>query len=152
MSDLRSQLVLHEGLKTELYRCTAGYLTIGVGHNIDSNGLPPLMRKWLDEHGSITHDMAMKLLDQDIAVCEAELDRYHPWWRTMSEIRQRVLLDMCFNMGIETLGTFKNTLKAMREMRYSDAADGMLKSKWATQVKGRAIRLAKMMKTGRDYA
>jgi lysozyme len=36
----------------------------------------------------------------------------------------------------------------MRQGKYDAAADGMLASAWATQVKGRAIRLADMMRKG----
>ena len=58
--------------------------------------------------------------------------------------------DMAFNMGYRVL-QFKNTMKAVEEGRYEDAAKGMLASKWAKQTKSRAVRLAEMMKTGRDY-
>jgi lysozyme len=55
---------------------------------------------------------------------------------------------MAFNLGVPGLLKFKNTLRAVREGRFEDAAKGMLASKWARQVKGRAVRLAQVMKTG----
>lgn len=69
----------------------------------------------------------------------------------MNEPRQRVLANMCFNMGIGTLMTFKNTLFNMREGNYTLAASGMRDSRWYTQVGVRAERLAVMMETGKEF-
>jgi lysozyme len=55
---------------------------------------------------------------------------------------------MCFQLGMSKLGGFKNTLAAMRQGRYDEAADGMLNSAWASQTPNRAQRLAQMMRTG----
>lgn len=132
--DLRSMLVLHEGLKLHPYKCTAGKTTIGVGRNLDDNG--------------ISTDEAMYLLERDIDRVEADLDSRFTWWRQMTPARQAVLADMCFNLGIGRLGGFVNTLKFMRDGDYEAAADGMLSSLWASQVGVRAQRLAKMMREG----
>jgi lysozyme len=51
-------------------------------------------------------------------------------------------------MGLAGLLQFTNTLAAVREGRYEDAASGMLTSLWARQVGPRATRLAEMMRTG----
>jgi lysozyme len=91
---LKNQLILHEGLKLEPYECTAGKLTIGVGRNIEDIG--------------ITEDEARYLLDNDILrVCD-ELDRNLSWWRDLSDVRQRVLVDMVFNLGISRFMQFQN--------------------------------------------
>jgi lysozyme len=132
--DLRSMLVLHEGLRLKPYRCTAGKLTIGVGRNLDDNG--------------ITQAEAFALLENDILAVEADLDRTWPWWRQMTDARQQVLADMCFNLGVTRLGGFVNTLAAMKRGDYEAAANGMLASLWASQVGRRAQRLAKMMREG----
>jgi len=55
---------------------------------------------------------------------------------------------MCFNMGITKLLGFKNTLRMMKAGDYDGAADGMLQSLWAKQVKGRADELAEQMRHG----
>jgi lysozyme len=55
---------------------------------------------------------------------------------------------MCFNLGVTRLGGFVNTLAAMKRGDYEAAADGMMKSLWASQVGRRAQRLAKMMREG----
>ena len=65
----------------------------------------------------------------------------------MPNVRKSVIVNMAFNMGYATLATFVNTLKAIEERRFMDAAGGMLASKWAGQVGARAQRLADSMKT-----
>lgn len=132
---LRRQIVAHEALKLKPYQCTAGALTIGVGRNLDANG--------------ISEAEALFLLDNDIARCERELDRALPWWRQMTEARQRAILDMCFNLGISRLLAFKKTLGHMQAGRYAEAADEMLDSAWARQVGKRATVLSSMVRTGK---
>ena len=127
-------LVLHEGLRLRPYKCTAGKTTIGVGRNLDDVGL--------------SQDEAMYLLERDIDRVEADLDARFSWWRQMTPARQAVLADMCFNLGLGRLSGFVNTLKAMQDGRYDDAAKGMLDSLWASQVGNRAQRLARMMRDG----
>ena len=144
-----AQLMRHEGAKRApdgthvAYRCPAGALTIGYGHNLDA--LPLL---GLDELSCISEAQARKILIADAAVFAAALDKEIPWWRRLNAPRQAVLLNMAFNMGVDGLLKFKNTLRAVREMRWKDARDGMLASKWAGQVGRRASELAAQMLTG----
>jgi len=41
MSEAVQRLTLHEGIRLQPYRCPKGYLTIGVGRNLDTNPLTP---------------------------------------------------------------------------------------------------------------
>ena len=132
---LKNMLRKHEGSVLHAYQDSLGYWTIGIGRLIDQR-----------KGGGITTAEAMFLLENDVQKVEADLDAHVPWWRTMDENRQLVIADMCFNMGIGTLLQFKNTLSAMQEGRYADAANGMMDSKWATQVGKRATHLAGMMR------
>lgn len=130
------QLRLHEGERLKPYRCTAGKLTIGIGRNLDDRG--------------ITREESAYLLANDIAAEERELLRALPWVATLDEVRQRVLLDMAFNMGIVGLLAFKRTLATIQAGDYQAAATMMLDSRWAKQVGQRAERLSRMMATGKD--
>lgn len=140
-----------EGVWYVRYLDTKGIPTTGVGHNLQARPLPagwtfPLSDVQVDE-----------LLEQDLGIVYADLDRNLPWWRDLNYARQRVICNMCFNLGITKLLGFVNTLAAMRQGRYVDAARGMLNSAWATQVgiydrngkPGRALRLANMMRDGK---
>lgn len=133
-TELIKELKRDEGVRLKPYQCTAGKTTIGVGRNLDDRG--------------ITEHEADHLLLNDIELVTVHLDKHIPWWRDMSDARQRVLANMCFNLGISGLLYFKNTLASMKAGKYNDAADGMLKSLWAKQVGNRAVRLAKMMREG----
>lgn len=128
---LLNQLIMHEGMESQAYQCSEGYWTIGVGRNIQTLG--------------ITKDEAMYLLANDLKRVEAELDDNIPWWRELSEARQNVLLDMCFNLGISRFLQFKNFLAATQDGRWEDSYREMLDSRWADQVGARAQRLAKAM-------
>jgi len=123
-----------EGLKLKPYMCPAGKLTIGYGHNLDDNG--------------ITQEVAEILLKTDLAHARMEVTAKLPFIGKLSEARQFVLVDMCFNMGISRLMTFKKMLAALERGDYKTAAKEMLDSRWAFQVKNRAVKLAEMMKTG----
>jgi lysozyme len=130
------QLRRHEGERLTPYRCTAGKLTIGVGRNLEDRG--------------ITAEESAYLLNNDIEREWKALKTALPWVTGLNDVRQRVLLDMSFNLGIAGLLKFKNTLATIKAGQYSKAGDMMLDSLWARQVGGRATRLAQMMRTGID--
>lgn len=131
---LEEQIKLHEGLRLKPYRDTTGHLTIGHGRNLSTVG--------------ISEAEALILLRNDIQQATHDLVTALPWVANLSEVRRNVLIDMTFNLGILGLLRFKKTLTAIQAGNYEQAAEQMLASKWAEQVKGRAKRLAEMMKTG----
>ena len=128
------ELTRDEGIRLKPYRCTAGKLTVGIGRNLDDVGL--------------TTEEANYLLRNDIARAEKDLDTYLSWWRTLDPVRQRVIVNMAFNLGVQGLLAFKNTLALVKSGRYLEAAQNMLATKWAAQVGPRAQRLAMMMRDG----
>lgn len=140
----KADLRRDEGVRRNRYLDTVGKWTIGVGHNIDADPHYPYTVS--DE--PLTDAQVDALLDRDIAIVVMVLDENANWWRAMEEPRQRVLANMCFNMGWGTLSQFKNTLDAMHFAKYDLAAMGMRSSLWAKQVGDRAERLAKIMEQG----
>lgn len=125
-------LVEHEGLRLRPYRCSAGRLTIGVGRNLDANG--------------ISREEALYLMRNDLSKCREQVRSLG--FEELGEVREAVLVNMCFNLGFGGLKSFVNTLEHVRRGRWKQAADGMLSSKWARQVGKRARTLARMMETG----
>lgn len=151
---LEAELALDEGKRLKAYRDTVGKWSIGIGHNIDDVGAAPLARTRQDLiNNGITEAECDLLFDYDIDRTEKDLDRKLPWWRKLDPVRQRIMLNMCFNMGIGNaqhgLCSFVNTLGMIERGEYSQAADAMLKSRWARQVGIRAKRLSDMMRNGR---
>lgn len=151
---LKSQLILEEGLRLIAYKDTVGKLTIGVGRNLDDHPLSPTEKKIIGHDArtqAITHNNALLLLDNDIeAVCKV-LSQDIPWWKFLDEVRARVLVDLCFNMGIGTLLKFKKFLAELRVNNYTEAANQLKDSTWYKQVGTRGRRLVEMVKTGNDW-
>jgi lysozyme len=136
MDRIKEQLVRHEGLRLKPYRCTAGKLTIGVGRNLDDSG--------------ISLSEAYIMLINDIMNCEKQLQSKIPdIYNGLDEVRKSVLLNMCFNLGINGLLGFKNTLAFVKAGDWERAANNMLVSKWAKQVGRRAIELSELMRKGK---
>jgi len=131
---LAQELTRDEGSRNKPYIDTVGKSTIGVGRHLADVGL--------------SDDEILILLKNDIDRVLLELDRVLPWFRGMTDNRQRVIANMSFNLGLPTLLQFKATLSAMQAGRYDDAAAGMLDSRWSSQVGDRAKRLAQMMREG----
>ena len=131
LDSLKKSLKAHEGVKASLYKDTEGHITGGCGHNFDQ----PLPDKLIE-----------LILDFDVQVAIEELDRAFPSWRTHSSARQNVLIELMFNLGAPRLGQFIRFWYAMEQRNYPVAAQELLSSKWAAQVKGRAETLAKRLK------
>lgn len=131
---LRAQLTRHEGLRLKPYLDSVGKLTIGVGRNLDDVG--------------ISQDEARYLLESDIdRVVKGLLARF-PWVLDLDPVRQSVLVNMTFNLGLVGLAGFARTLQAIRERRFKEAAEHMLESRWSQQVGQRAVELANQMRSG----
>lgn len=140
-----AQLKRYEGLRLEAYRCPAGKLTVGYGHNCDVWPVAGVE----DEGDVVSRTKAEELLAEDVAFFAEELDgRLSFDWRKMEEPRQAVLLNMAFNMGVSGLLGFKHALGAMKIGDYARAGTEMLDSRWAKQVRGRAAELARQMVLG----
>ncbi len=131
---LRDMLTRHEGLRLKPYKCTAGKLTIGVGRNIEDNG--------------ITESEAAFMLDNDILRVHEEMRMNFTWYPHISEVRKAALIDMCFNLGISRFKKFKKMIAAIERTDYDTAASEMIDSKWAVQVGSRSAELSEMMRKG----
>lgn len=126
-----------EGEVLSEYKDHLGYSTIGVGRLIDKR-----------KGGGITEEESAYLLGNDVDKVTTQLNKRLPWWTKLDEARQGVLVNMAFQMGIDGLLGFKNTLKMIESGQYEAAARGMLQSKWAQQTPSRAKRMAEQMRTG----
>lgn len=131
---LLNDLKRDEGLVLKPYRDTVGKLTIGIGRNLDDVG--------------INENEALYLAKNDIFKVTSALDVALPWWRTMSEPRQRALANMAFQLGVSGLLQFRKMLAAMQDGDFDKAATEALDSKWATQVPDRAKRITDMIRGG----
>lgn len=136
--DLRSQLIAEEGRRHGAYLDTLGIPTIGVGH---TGPEVHLGLTWTDAQIDAQ-------LDADIATKRNQVVSALPWFEQLNDPRKAVILQMAFQLGTKGLLGFPNTLAAVEAGRWTDAAEGMLASKWAQQTSNRVHRLARQMALG----
>lgn len=120
-----------KGLSGDPY--TVGYGCIGPGIGPDT--------VW-------TQSQAEAEFDRRFTSLISDLDSEIPWWRTLDDVRQDVIANMAWNLGVKGLLGFKRFLADLQAAMYAAAAAEMMDSKWATQVPSRARRLRVMMLTG----
>jgi lysozyme len=137
LAALQNELIRDEGLKLSAYQDSLGYWTIGVGRLIDAR-----------KGGKISEREARILLGNDIVSRASELDAALPWWKGLSDGRQRAILNMAFNLGVPGLLGFRGMLAAMQAGDWEAASREALNSKWATQVGQRANRVAVLILEG----
>jgi len=153
--DFIKKLIQHEGLRLEVYQDTLGIDTIGIGRNLEDRGITEQELSDLGipsielvyENG-ITEVDAVYLATNDVQIVETELVRAHPCVDKLDSVRQLILMDMAFNMGVPRLCKFKNMWAAIHEEDFITAAKEMLDSRWANQVKSRSTKLAHAMHHG----
>jgi len=154
-SHFLDKLIEHEGMVLTVYEDSLGIDTIGIGRNLKDRGITKEELEYMDipnmgivyDHG-ITEADARYLALNDIRIVENELCRVHPCVENLDSVRQLILMDMAFNMGVPRLCKFTKMWNAIHEEDYPTAAKEMLDSRWAIQVKSRATKLANAMHNG----
>jgi lysozyme len=144
---LADRLLAHEGLRLQVYDDATGR-PIVAGSRVIGNptiGVGTL----LSSPGGITEAEAEYLLRNRVNAAIAGVKHLVPDMRAANDARFDVLVEMAFQMGVDGLAKFTNTLRAVREKRWDDAADGMLASLWAKQTPGRAKTLSQIMRSGK---
>ena len=142
MEDLIEMLKRHEGEvvtngRHVLYKCSAGYWTLGIGRNVDVNG-----------GLGLSEDEVDYLLENDIARVIKELSLEYSWFSDLDQTRKDAMIDISFNLGATKLRKFILALDAMEKADYTTASKEFLDSDWSRTVKGRSIELASMIATG----
>lgn len=131
------QLRRNEGEVLHAYQDHLGFLTIGVGRLIDKR-----------KGGGISKEESEMLLKNDIDEVMFELNNRLPWYNALNDARKAVLMNMAFQLGMTGLMGFTKTLSLIEAGDYAQAADQMLRSKWASQTPNRASEMAEQMRTG----
>lgn len=134
---LRNELRSDEGDIPHAYQDSLGYWTIGVGHLIDKR-----------KGGKLSAAAREFILNEDIDEKSAELFKALPWLKNHSDNIQRALINMAFQLGVEGLLKFKNTLSLVQQKKYPQAAENALESLWAKQTPNRAKRVTDMIRKG----
>ena len=136
---IKLDLTKHEGCKTEVYLCSEGIPTAGIGHAL-----------YGDEEMDVGTDVDMEQVlewfkedcDEALADCRVLFLNFD----SLPDQVKRVLVNMAFNIGRTRLGKFKNLIKAVNEGRWTKAADEMVDSRWYNQVGNRSVELENWMR------
>lgn len=132
-------LRVDEGYETQPYKDTLGFWTVGVGHLLGKD----LYKMKLSDR------VIRAMLEEDIEVAWADVVRiFGELVESWTYPRQLALLNLSFNLGGPRLSQFHNTIAAIKEGRWDDAASHLSKSLWAKQVKSRSVRVIHMVRTG----
>jgi lysozyme len=135
---LAADLITDEGVKLYAYKDHLGFWTIGIGRLIDHR-----------RGGGITYEEALYLLDNDIERKWRELISRLPWIVALSLPRQCAFANLAFNLGVDGLIKFRNTLAAAQRGDWLGVEQGLRASLWYRQVqRSRSERIIKMLRTG----
>ena len=136
MTQLETCLINHEGLEHHVYVDSLGFSTIGIGRNISHTG------------PGLSTDECLYLLRNDIQRVTSEITDYG-WFKSQDSVRREVLIELAFNMGVNGLLEFKETLNLIQNKKYSQACAALQDSKWSHQVgKERVENICKRLETG----
>lgn len=137
-----------EGFRANVYKCPAGYDTIGYGRNIEANPLTESEKKFLNTDGSVSDAVAKGWLYKELSRCYDDCNKAFYWFKDLDIKRAGAIVDMAYNMGLKTLKGFKNSLRFMERKDYKGAAENFKKSKWFNQVKNRGVEICNIIENG----
>ncbi len=129
---ITASLKRHEGFRSRVYNDSLGIPTIGYGFAIKDLVL--------------SESISSLILKDKVSVLVSQVRDKFPWIDASPENIQEVIVEMCYQLGVTGVSYFKNTLKALEERRWSDAASGMLDSKWAKQTPKRAKEMSDIVR------
>lgn len=136
-TNLEQRIIGHEGIRKSVYKDSLGYYTIGIGFCCD----PRL-------NLGLSVDECMMILRSRIENLKRQLANFS-WYKNQNEVRQGVLIELSYNLGLTKLRTFKNFLAAMEKADYSKAVQELKNSLWAKQVgQGRVNDICNRVQTG----
>ena len=127
----------HEGFRPHVYLDTVGIPTGGYGHAFQKGS-------------HLSQEVCNLLFEDDYQQARADMERLiNQYAFELNLVREAVLVDMLFNLGLTRLKGFKKMLTALQKGDWEAAANEMVNSTWYTQTKTRAVELVEMMRTGK---
>ena len=140
---LQDEITNDEGIKYELYRCSEGHLTGGIGH---------LITEWDEDfYGKpigtkVPHEQVNDWFERDIPVSIKDCKDIFNNFDNLPVDIQHVLINMSFQLGKPRLSKFKKMIAAVEAEDYQEMANQMEDSGWYRQVTNRAERLCDRMR------
>ena len=128
LQDIVEDIKKHEGFRSKVYECTEGYDTIGYGFAIKD--------LTMDE------DVATLILMKKLHTLLQRIIVAFPWFKDVDETAKKVVINMCYQLGIRGFSKFKKTIYYLETEQYEEASIEMLDSLWAKQTPNRAKELS----------
>lgn len=132
MIDYKAKINSEEGTRLRMYKCSENKWTVGVGHNIEDNGISPAVSDLM--------------LEEDLEVSIADAISLVSDFSGLPDNVKIVLVDMAFQMGKGSLSGFKKMIQAVDIEAFDVAAIELLDSLYARQTPARANRNAELMR------
>lgn len=139
---VKEDLIRHEGYVAEIYLCSEGYPTFGIGHMVTEED----MEYTWPVGTPVTDERILEVFKKDCEIAYTDACALVLNFAGQAPDAQRVLVNMAFNLGRNRLSKFKNMLKYVNEGNYLMAANEMINSKWYGQVGRRSAELVDIMK------
>ena len=144
---LKDQLIIDEGLRQFVYKCTANKNTIGVGRNMDDNPIKP--DEWLfilSDVGLVFKDSVKTLILEgtvglsdnaidmlllnDINSVLSGLKSNLKWFDSLDVGRQEMLVNLVFQIGMTSFLGFKNMIIHLSNRNYMSASHEFVDSRY----------------------
>lgn len=134
LQEMATRLQGEEGYRQYPYKDIKGILTIGIGRNLETNG--------------INHDESLYLVKNDIIRVVNELQKSLPWFSKLNSNCQIALIDLGFNLGVPKLLSFTDFIAFIEQGKYKEAADDLLSTEYAKELPYRAQSVANLIVEG----
>jgi lysozyme len=133
LQEIVESIKKHEGFSSTVYQCTEGHDTIGYGFTI----------KDLVIDKDVGNLLLMKKLQPLLPRILIAFD----WFEHIDVRAKRVVVEMCYQLGLRGFSKFKKTIYLLETEQYEDASIEMLNSLWAKQTSARARELSEVVRS-----
>jgi len=141
LEELKEDIAKEEGLKYEIYRCSEGYPTAGIGH---------LITEWDEEYygmpigTEVSKEQVDKWFEADLYVAINDMEKFTADMQVDENVKE-CITHMVFQLGLPRLNKFKNFKQALIDGDIAKAQAEMEDSLWYRQTTNRAERLIEKM-------
>ena len=130
LNELDAETLRREGFSPRVYPDPAGIDTVGYGRNIEDNPITPEEFEKMGVDPStpmseleLTDEQAQILLQSDVARITPQMARVVPTYSELPIMRQKALMDMAINLGVDGLGGFTLMREAIAAGDFEEAAN-----------------------------
>lgn len=130
LTRIKQILIAEEGIELDPYKCPAGKLTIGVGHNLERG---------------ITKRMAMFILEEDIKECiqDLQLKLFPVQFPHFPIGVQTALINCRFVLGPKRFRGFEKMIAAVRVWEWPNMVKELRDSRWYRKYPSRVEKIIK---------